>query len=62
VVASVILTPLMGLWGMILSMGVVQLCFNNWWPVLRGLKGLGVKPGAYFAHQYLRPKAWLELF
>lgn len=62
VVAAMILTPYCGIWGLILSMGVVQLCFNNWWPVLRGLKGLGVKPGAYFAHQYLRPKAWLELF
>jgi len=62
VIASLILTPMYGLWGMILSMGVVQLCYNNWWPVLRALQGLGLKPGTYFAHHYLRPKAWLELF
>jgi O-antigen/teichoic acid export membrane protein len=62
VVVSVIATPYWGLWGLLLSMGLVQLLFNDWWPVLRGLRGLGVKPGAFFLHQYLRPKAWLELF
>jgi O-antigen/teichoic acid export membrane protein len=68
IVLAAIATPLlehawgMGLWGMILSMGLVQACYNNWWPVLRGIRGLGLKPGSYFVHYYLRPKAWLELF
>jgi O-antigen/teichoic acid export membrane protein len=62
VVVSVVLTPFFGVWGLLLSMGLVQACFNNWWPVLRALRGLGQKPGDYFLHQYLRPKAWLELF
>lgn len=38
---SLILTPRFGLWGMLLSAGGVQLCFNNWWPVLRAIRGLG---------------------
>jgi O-antigen/teichoic acid export membrane protein len=62
VVVSALLTPFYGLWGLILSMGLIQALFNDWWPVLRGLRGLGFKPGAYFLHHYLRPKAWLELF
>jgi O-antigen/teichoic acid export membrane protein len=62
VVAGIVLTPAYGLWGLILSMGLVQLCYNNWWPVLRALKGLNLKPRDYFLHHYLRPKAWLELF
>ncbi len=62
VVVSMVLTPIYGVWGMLLSMGLVGLCFNNWWPVLRALRGLGLKPGDYFLHHFLRPKAWLELF
>ena len=62
VVVSLILTPLCGVWGVILSMGLVAACFSNWWPVLRALRGLGLKPGDYFLHHFLRPKAWLELF
>jgi O-antigen/teichoic acid export membrane protein len=41
VIASVLLTPRFGVWGMLLAAGVVQLCFNNWWPVLRAIRGLG---------------------
>lgn len=62
VVVSLVLTPICGVWGVILSMGLVGLCFNNWWPVLRALRGLNQKPADYFFYQYLRPKAWLELF
>lgn len=29
-----------GLLGMILAQGCVQLAWNNWWPVIRGLKGV----------------------
>lgn len=62
VVVSLALTPVYGVWGVIISMGVVGICFNNWWPVLRALRGLNEKPASYLLHQYLRPKAWLELF
>jgi hypothetical protein len=62
VVVSLVLTPLYGIWGLLFSMGVVQLFFNVWWPVLRALRGLEQKPADYFLHQFLRPKAWLELF
>ena len=41
IILSLLLTPRFGVWGMLLSTGVVQLCFNNWWPVLRGIRGLG---------------------
>jgi O-antigen/teichoic acid export membrane protein len=29
-----------GIWALILSQGLVQLCWNNWWTVWRGLQGL----------------------
>lgn len=38
---SSILTPRLGVWGMLLATGLVQLCFNNWWPVRRAIRGLG---------------------
>jgi O-antigen/teichoic acid export membrane protein len=38
---SVLLTPRFGVWGMLLASGLVQLCFNNWWPVVRAIRGLG---------------------
>jgi len=62
VIVSLILTPWIGVWGMILSTGLVSACYNNWWPIVRALRGLNVKPGDYFAHNYLRPRAWVELF
>jgi O-antigen/teichoic acid export membrane protein len=41
IILSVLLTPRLGVWGMLLASGLVQLCFNNWWPVLRAIRGLG---------------------
>jgi O-antigen/teichoic acid export membrane protein len=41
VILSLVLTPRFGLWGMLLATGAVQLCFNNWWPVRRAIRGLG---------------------
>ena len=49
VALSICLTPKIGVWGMLLSQGVVQLCFNNWWPVVRGIRGLDLNPRAYWA-------------
>ena len=40
IILSVLLTPRFGVWGMLLASGLVQLCFNNWWPVLRAMRGL----------------------
>jgi hypothetical protein len=45
---SLLLTPHLGIWGMLLSFGITQMAFNNWWTVLRGLKGLGISPRTYF--------------
>jgi O-antigen/teichoic acid export membrane protein len=41
IILSVLLTPRFGVWGMLVASGLVQLCFNNWWPVLRAIRGLG---------------------
>ena len=46
---SVVLTPRLGVWGLLLSTGLVQLCYNNWWPVLRGIRGLGDAGRGYWA-------------
>ena len=34
--------PQFGYWGLLLSQGLVQAAFNNWWTVWRGLQGLGI--------------------
>ena len=60
VICSVLLTPVYGVWGMLISIGLVQLCYANWWPVLRALQGLGLKPTDYFIHHFLNPKSWLK--
>jgi O-antigen/teichoic acid export membrane protein len=49
VALSVWLTPRIGVWGMLLSQGVVQLCFNNWWPVVRAIRGLALSPRTYWS-------------
>jgi hypothetical protein len=38
---SLILVQWIGLWGLILAPGIVQICFNNWWTVLVGLRSMG---------------------
>ena len=40
VVLSCLLVPRIGLWGLILAPGIIQLCFNNWWIVLVGLRSM----------------------
>jgi O-antigen/teichoic acid export membrane protein len=41
VLLSLILVQWIGLWGLILAPGVVQICFNNWWTVVIGLRSMG---------------------
>lgn len=48
VVLSSLLVPQIGLWGLILVPGVVQICFNNWWIVLIGLRSMGSNFREYF--------------
>jgi hypothetical protein len=62
VILSLALTPVWGIWGLLLSMGLVQLAFTNWWPILRALRGLNLRFRPFFLHHYLRPRAWMELF
>ena len=57
VICSTILTPAYGVWGMLLSVGVVQACYNNWWPVLRALRSLKLDPARYFFHTFFRLRA-----
>jgi O-antigen/teichoic acid export membrane protein len=44
VAVSLALTPRLGVWGMLVAFGGVQLAFNNWWTVLRGIRGLDISP------------------
>jgi O-antigen/teichoic acid export membrane protein len=60
VICSIILTPYLGVWGLLLSTGLIQACYNNWWPVWRALRGLNLNPRLYFVHNFLRPGAWLK--
>ena len=47
---SLILTPRLGVWGMLLAQGLSQACFNNWWPVYRAIRGLGISWSEYWRH------------
>jgi O-antigen/teichoic acid export membrane protein len=48
IILSVLMTPRFGVWGMLLATGLVQLCFNNWWPVVRAIRGLGPAGKSYW--------------
>ena len=52
---SLVLTPRFGVWGMLLAQGTTQACFNNWWPVYRAIKGLGVSWMEYWRLYVRRP-------
>ena len=60
VVCSIILTPYFGVWGLLLSTGLIQACYNNWWPVVRALRGLNLNPRRHFVRNFLNPRAWLK--
>ena len=53
VVLSIVLTPKLGVWGLLVSQGIVQASFNNWWTVYRAVKGLGLSWGNYW-YRYIR--------
>jgi O-antigen/teichoic acid export membrane protein len=40
VILSSVLVARIGLWGLIIAPGLVQICFNNWWIVLVGLRSM----------------------
>jgi hypothetical protein len=48
-VFSLAATPIWGIWGLLLSQGIVQACYNNWWPILRAIEGLKISKKDYFA-------------
>lgn len=48
IILSVLLTPRFGVWGILLASGLVQLCYNNWWPVVRAIRGLGPAGQGYW--------------
>ena len=54
VLGSLLLAPKFGVWGLLISKGVVQACYNNWWCVLRALRGLKLDPGHYFLRFFFR--------
>lgn len=58
VVLSLWLTPRFGVWGLLLSAGVVQAAFNNWWTVLRGIRGLGISIPEYLTEFLLLNRPW----
>jgi len=40
------LAGILGVWGLIIAQGAVQLACNNWWPVYLGLRGIHLLPWA----------------
>jgi O-antigen/teichoic acid export membrane protein len=55
VLLSLLLTPHIGIWGMLLAQGLTQACFNNWWTVYRAINGLGLSWTAYWRRYAQQP-------
>lgn len=55
VLLSVLLVPRIGLWGLVLVPGIVQLSFNNWWTVRVGLQSMGSSVSDYLKGLFGRP-------
>jgi hypothetical protein len=55
--SSVLLVPHFGTWGLIVSLGLVQLAFSNWWMVLQGLDSLHLRLSHYLRRLVLGPEA-----
>ena len=52
---SLWLTPRYGVWGMLIAQGCVQASFNNWWPVVRAIRGLEISASSYWRSYFTRP-------
>lgn len=55
VALSLVLTPRIGIWGMLLAQGCVQACFNNWWTIFRAIHGLGISWTSYWQRYFRLP-------
>ncbi|HEY4285254.1 MAG TPA: O-unit flippase-like protein [Chthoniobacterales bacterium] len=55
VVLSILLTPRLGIWGMLIAQGCTQAAFNNWWTVYRGIRGLGLSVPEYWRRYIQTP-------
>src|SRR5207245_161493 len=49
---SLLLTPRLGVWGMLLAQGCTQACFNNWWTIYRAIQGLGIPWTEYWRRYF----------
>ncbi len=58
VVLSLGVTPVFGMWGLLLAAGLVQAGFNNWWTVVRALRGLGAARQWYWRLFFGLPPAF----
>ena len=54
VIFSIVVVRQIGLWGLILVPGIVQISFNNWWTVRVGLKTMGSSAGEYLRGLFTR--------
>jgi O-antigen/teichoic acid export membrane protein len=52
---SLVLTPRLGVWGMLLAQGCTQACFNNWWILYRAIRGLGLSWTEYWRRYFQTP-------
>src|SRR5205085_4991872 len=50
---SLLLSPWLGIWGLLLSQGLTEAAFNNWWMVNRGIRSLGIPWQKYWV-RYVR--------
>lgn len=48
VLLGMVLVRWIGLWGLVVAPGIVQICFNNWWTVWVGLRAMGLSGTDYF--------------
>jgi len=55
VVLSLMLTPRIGVWGLLIAQGFVQACFNNWWTIYRAIHGLGLPSRDYWKRYFRTP-------
>jgi hypothetical protein len=61
VLLSVVLVRWIGVWGLILAPGLVQLSFNNWWTVLVGLRSMHSSTRSYLSALFAMDRAKISL-